>query len=223
MKAPLTIVARAPAPAAANPPAPTAIPAVKAPPRPDHTKLQSALIASLVLLACTLTAWNLFVRLPQMSLVERVHARQLPGLQPSAAQAAGRLSAEEVQRRVEKVRERMLPGRKALVPLLAELERMARTEGWRMDAAMKPPVGAPAGVENVLRYPVAIHLQNQADPGSGPPAFVRLASWLRRLSLLGQRVEVASLSVQSTPSGISAADLELHFWSLNPDAKVAAK
>ena len=121
------------------------------------------------------------------------------------------------------MRQRLLPGRKALVLVLAELERMAQAEGWRMDATMKPAVGPPAGVENITRYPVAVHLQNQDASATAPPPFVRLVTFLRQLSLLDKQVEVTSLSVQSTPAGITSADLDMHFWSLNPDAKAAAK
>lgn len=232
MKVPLHIVARPAAPAAAIPVQPNAAPppsttsqlAAPAPKRTLSTRFtHRPTIAVLAVLACGLTAWSLVFRLPRLKLALPVQARVATLVAPGSGDSVSGLSTEEIRNRVQQVRSLMLPDREALLPVLASLEQTARSEGWSFGVTVKPPLAPLSVAPGISRIPVAVVLRSQPAASDAAPPFVRLAAWLRQISLLSRKAEVSSLVVRASPQGISEVELDLVFWALNPNEKAAPK
>ena len=88
---------------------------------------------------------------------------------------------------------------------------------------MKPAMAPMPETPGISRIPVSVVLQAQPTTSGDAPPFARLAALLRQVSLQPKKVEVSSLVVRASPQGISEAELELVFWTLNPDEKPAPK
>jgi len=226
VKAALHIVAKPEAPVAAIPLQPSVTPPpAAAAPKPTVTALftHRATVASLTLLACGLTAWSLVFRLPRIKLAMPVQARAASPVSLRGENSITGLTAEAIQQRTQEVRDLILPDREALLPVLARLEQTARAAGWSFGVTMKPAMAPMPAAPGISRVPVAVVLQAQPVTGGEAPPFARLAALLRQVSLLPKKVEVTSLVVRASPQGISEAELELVFWTLNPDEEAAPK
>jgi hypothetical protein len=226
MKATLHIVAKPAAPVAAIPLQSNATPRAPAlTPKRSGTALftQRTTIAVLAVLACGVTVWSLAFRLPRIRMVMPVQARAATPVALQGECPSTGLSAEESHQRIQQVRTLMLPDREALLPVLASLEQAARMEGWSFGVTVKPPLVRLPVAPDLARIPVAVVMQAQPLASESAPPFVRLAALLRQVSLLTQKVDVSGLTVRASPQGISEVELELVFWTLNPDEKAAPK
>ena len=170
-------------------------------------------VAAPVMLVCgAVLCWSLYYRLPVSDHLLKVRAR---ALQPSGE--TNRLfTAEEVSAMRAQMQERsvaLIRTRKEIPPLLSKLDAKARQLGWRCEASLKPPVGAPGGVRELTAHPVAIELHY--DYVQPERAYNGLLAWLWTVSTLQPRAEVTALKLQSLGHGVNAAQLELNFFSLN--------
>jgi hypothetical protein len=172
------------------------------------------------LLCGAFLCWSLGVRLPNNARLLAVHAR---GLKP--IEILGRpVSLQEVAalRKEAAVAARFLLERpQELGPRISELERKGRELGWRVEISTPPAQPKHGGYTPVTRHPVLVRLEDEAELPD--PAFRRLLTWLRSVSSLTQRVEVASLQLRCAGAGLVGAQLELHFFSLEPHEATSTK
>ncbi len=171
-------------------------------------------------LCVALMGWALLYRAPQGRKFMVVSARALA---PAPASSATNnlppleiLKAEERSRAFTLIRER-----RDISPLLTQLEAQARQLGWHCERSLKPAVPAAFGFTNLTLHPVTLHLS--AEEGTTAPPYHRLIAWLRDVSSSSRRAEIVSLDLRADGSGLSSADVKLHFFSANSHAEVSPK
>ena len=191
---------------------------------PSETFLRIAtrwpFVLPIAFVAIGIASWSLFVRLPGTTNLLTVHARALqfvePTIAPISANEAARLHDD-----VQRASATLIPKRERLGPLLFDLETSARRLGWRVNVSMKPAVSAPGGLKDLTLHPVTFQLADEADRTES--AYPRLLEWLRIVSSLPTRAEVAALRLRSVGAGLGGAEVELQLFSLNSNEETASK
>jgi hypothetical protein len=175
--------------------------------------------------ACVVLAgWGLFVQLPRASETRVVAAReQLAALQQklSDSQALPQVDQGTLSNQVAMAERFLIQKRDDLVPLVSDIERLIRQQGWKGQVSVRPPVERLSPVETVAVHPASIRIEPVGN--SMVPPYRRLLSLLERLDRIPQKVEVVGVSVSSESAARFSAQLELQLWVRKPNEKPAPK
>jgi len=173
----------------------------------------------IVLLCAAVTGWSVFFRLADSRELLKVHARAPQPRETNRVFTAEELSG--LHREVGARSATLIRERKEIPALLSQLDATARKLGWRCEAALKPAVSAPGGVRDLTAHRVVADLRY--DYVQPERAYAGLVSWLWSVSTLPARAEVAAVKLQSLGHGLNSAQVELIFYSLNPNAETPSK
>lgn len=174
-------------------------------------------------LCAALLTWSLVIRQPEGARLLKVSARAR-AIAPDPVTNNAALTAEQVaalRQEVKNLSSALVNHRKEIPPLLAKLETRAHGLGWRSERSMKAAQPAPSGQTNLTLHPVVLRLSPAAERTTG--YFPRLLEWLNSVATLEKRAEVVSVHVQADGSGISSAEIKLHFFSTSAHEEIAAK
>ena len=189
------------------------------------TSLTQWRVAAPVLAICVgLLTWSLVIRLPHGAQLLKVSARAQAIAAIPATKNTNAISAEQVaslREEAKNIASRLITQRKEILPLLTELEARARSLGWRAERSLKAAQAEPFGQTNLTLHPAVIRLSPTTEQTAG--FYPRLLEWLNAVATLEEHAEVVSVHVHADGSGISSAEVKLHFFSAPAHAEIAAK
>ena len=170
-------------------------------------------VALPVLLFCAAAFyWSLVVRLPASQQLLKVHARHTQFAAPTN-RTVTKDELAALRKEADARSPSLIRHRKEIPALLGQLETKARELGWRCETSLKPAVPTPGGIGELTMHPVAIALHYEyVPPERAYPGFL---AWLGTLSTLPRRAEVSAVRLRSLGHGLSGAQVELNFFSLN--------
>lgn len=179
-----------------------------------------ALVLPMGLLCSTILTWSIGARLLDRHHLSAVHARSLKPIEVLEPP----ISAEQLaalQSGADRVAGSLLQDAREVAAVMAELEQQGRKLGWRAESTasgVKPHVG---GFNGLTQHAMMVLLE---DEGERPePAYQRLVAWLRIVSALPKRVDVAGLHLRSVGAGLGGAQIELHLFTLDPHEENSPK
>lgn len=184
------------------------------------------LAAGLVSTAVIMLGWSLVFRLGDMTSKVSVEARMLTG-RPLPELPERPLSVESVEQlklQIQQSRARLVQGERGLVRLMAELEQIGLTHGWRVDAKVETAVTNASAFPPIRRYPIDVRLADASDSAARPgSAYHRLIAFMTEVHGLEKKVDLHSLHAQAGQEGIQTARLQLMAWTEVPDESAIPK
>jgi hypothetical protein len=161
-------------------------------------------------------AWSLVFRLGNMMSNVSVEARMLTGrpLPELHERPLSVESVEQLKQQIQQSRARLVQGEQGLVKLMAELEQIGLSHGWRVDAKLEPAVTNAPAFPSIRRYPMDIRLADASDATAGPgSAYRRMIAFMTEVHGLEKKVDLHSLHAQAGQEGIQTARLHLMVWT----------
>lgn len=162
-------------------------------------------------LSVLLLGWSLLVRLPKVSIP--VGARGVQSLTNSFVSAE---IVAELEKSAQAAAQQLIRDPEEVPRLVARLEQFAHTLGFNAQVSMSPVITNAAGFRDLALHPAVIRLETRENRERG--SLARMLQWLRHASTLGRKVETRTLSLRANAEGLASAQVELHFWTINPDA-----
>jgi len=188
-----------------------------------NTMTQWRVAGPLLGISVALLAWSLIIRQPESARLLKVSARA-KALSDDPATNNAALTAEHVaalRQEAKNLSTALTNHRKEVLPLLAPLEARARELGWYAERSMKAAQPSPSGQTNLTLHPVFLRLTPAA--GHRSLSYLRLLEWLNTITTFEKRTEVVSVHLQADGSGLSSAEIKLHFFSTPAHEETAAK
>ena len=183
-----------------------------------HWLAQPRYALPLIGLSVLVIGWSLLFRLPHGSKAVEARTIDRGGRSEFVTNA---VIVRELEEQAQMASQQLIHDPAEFPRLVSRLEESARALRFQVQTSIKPAITNAFGFKELAVHPVLFRLD--ARERREQPAFVRALDWLRYASTIGRKIESQSVTLASQADGLTSAQVELQFWSINKHDEPAKK